>query len=146
MQRLGTFGHSMGGHGALTLALRHPEVFKSVSAFAPIANPVNCAWGQKAFTAYLGADRSSWAAHDASLLMAAQARAPYPAGILIDQGLGDKFLLEQQLLPQAFAHACAQVEQPLQLRQHADYDHGYYFIQSFMQDHLRHHAGQLGGN
>ena len=120
MQRLGTFGHSMGGHGALTLALRHPGVFKSVSAFAPIANPVNCAWGQKAFTAYLGADRSSWAAHDASLLMAAQARAPYPAGILIDQGLGDKFLLEQQLLPQAFAHACAQVEQPLQLRQHAD--------------------------
>ena len=146
VQRLGIFGHSMGGHGALTLALRHPGVFKSVSAFAPIANPVNCAWGQKAFTAYLGADRSSWAAHDASLLMAAQARAPYPAGILIDQGLGDKFLLDLQLLPEAFAHACAQVEQPLQLRQHADYDHGYYFIQSFMQDHLRHHAGQLGGN
>lgn len=145
-QRLGIFGHSMGGHGALTLALRHPGVFKSVSAFAPIANPVNCAWGQKAFTAYLGADRSSWAAHDASLLMAAQARTPYPAGILIDQGLGDKFLLDLQLLPEAFAHACAQVEQPLQLRQHADYDHGYYFIQSFMQDHLRHHAGQLGGN
>ena len=146
VQRLGIFGHSMGGHGALTLALRHPGVFKSVSAFAPIANPVNCAWGQKAFTAYLGADRSSWAAHDASLLMAAQARTPYPAGILIDQGLGDKFLLDLQLLPEAFAHACAQVEQPLQLRQHADYDHGYYFIQSFMQDHLRHHAGQLGGN
>ena len=146
VQRLGIFGHSMGGHGALTLALRHPGVFKSVSAFAPIANPMNCAWGQKAFTAYLGEDRTAWTAHDASLLMAAQARTPYPAGILIDQGLGDKFLLDLQLLPEAFAHACAQVEQPLQLRQHADYDHGYYFIQSFMQDHLRHHAGQLGGN
>ena len=142
-QRLGIFGHSMGGHGALTLALRHPGVFTSVSAFAPIANPMHCAWGQKAFAAYLGEDRSTWAAHDASALMAAQARAPYPAGILIDQGLGDKFLHEQQLQPEALAAACAQIGQPLQLRQHADYDHGYYFIQSFMADHLRHHALQL---
>ena len=143
VQRLGIFGHSMGGHGALTLALRHPGVFKSVSAFAPIANPMNCAWGQKAFTAYLGADQNTWAAHDASALMAAQKTAPYPQGILIDQGLGDKFLLEKQLLPEAFALACEQIGQPIQLRQHADYDHGYYFIQSFMDDHLRHHAGQL---
>lgn len=142
-QRLGIFGHSMGGHGALTLALRHPGAFKSVSAFAPIANPMHCAWGQKAFAAYLGEDRSAWAAHDASALMAAQKTAPYPAGILIDQGLGDKFLHEQQLLPEALAAACEQVSQPLQLRQHADYDHGYYFIQSFMADHLRHHAQQL---
>ena len=142
-QRLGIFGHSMGGHGALTLALRHPGVFKSVSAFAPIANPMNCAWGQKAFTAYLGADQNTWAAHDASALMAAQKNAPYPQGILIDQGLGDKFLLGKQLLPEAFAHACQQVAQPLSLRQHADYDHGYYFIQSFMADHLQHHAAQL---
>ena len=143
MQRLGIFGHSMGGHGALTLALRHPGVFKSVSAFAPIAHPMNCAWGQKAFAAYLGEDRSAWAAHDACALMAAQKTAPYPQGILIDQGLGDKFLHEKQLLPEAFAAACAQAGQPLQLRQHADYDHGYYFIQSFMADHLRHHAQQL---
>lgn len=142
-QRLGIFGHSMGGHGALTLALRHPGVFKSVSAFAPIANPMNCAWGQKAFTAYLGEDRTAWTAHDASALMTTKTQVPYPAGILIDQGLGDKFLLEKQLLPEAFALACEQIGQPLQLRQHADYDHGYYFIQSFMDDHLRHHAAQL---
>ena len=143
VQRLGIFGHSMGGHGALTLALRHPGVFKSVSAFAPIANPMNCAWGQKAFTAYLGEDRTAWTAHDASALMTTKTPVPYPAGILIDQGLGDKFLLEKQLLPEAFALACEQIGQPLQLRQHADYDHGYYFIQSFMDDHLRHHAAQL---
>ena len=147
-QRLGIFGHSMGGHGALTLALRHPGLFKSVSAFAPITNPMNCAWGQKAFGAYLGEDldtgRTTWAAHDASALMAAQKTQPYPHGILIDQGLADKFLADGQLLPEAFAAACAQVGQPLTLRQHADYDHGYYFIQSFMDDHLRHHAQQLG--
>ena len=147
LQRLGIFGHSMGGHGALTLALRHPGLFKSVSAFAPIANPMNCAWGNKAFSAYLGEDRSLWAAHDASALMAAQVQehgqVPYPKGILIDQGLADKFLLEQQLLPEAFASACQQIGQPLTLRQHAGYDHGYYFIQSFMDEHLRHHAAQL---
>jgi S-formylglutathione hydrolase len=144
-QRLGIFGHSMGGHGALTLALRHPGVFRSVSAFAPIANPMHCAWGHKAFAAYLGTDQNAWAAHDASCLMAAQGQAPYPAGILIDQGLGDKFLTDGQLQPEAFARACAQIGQPLQLRQHADYDHGYYFIQSFMDEHLRHHARQLRG-
>ncbi|MFI0546241.1 MAG: S-formylglutathione hydrolase [Brachymonas sp.] len=147
LQRLGIFGHSMGGHGALTLALRHPGLFKSVSAFAPIANPMNCAWGNKAFSAYLGEDRSLWAAHDASALMAAQVQehgqVPYPKGILIDQGLADKFLLEQQLLPEAFASACQQIGQPLTLRQHAGYDHGYYFIQSLMDEHLRHHAAQL---
>ena len=143
-QRLGIFGHSMGGHGALTLALRHPGLFKSVSAFAPISNPMNCAWGQKAFTAYLGEDRTTWTAHDASALMATQKNQPYPHGILIDQGLADKFLADGQLLPEALAAACAQVGQPLTLRQHADYDHGYYFIQSFMDDHLRHHAQQLG--
>ena len=147
LQRLGIFGRSMGGHGALTLALRHPGLFKSVSAFAPIANPMNCAWGNKAFSAYLGEDRSLWAAHDASALMAAQVQehgqVPYPKGILIDQGLADKFLLEQQLLPEAFASACQQIGQPLTLRQHAGYDHGYYFIQSLMDEHLRHHAAQL---
>jgi S-formylglutathione hydrolase len=108
LQRLGIFGHSMGGHGALTLALRHPGRFKSVSAFAPIANPINCPWGHKAFSGYLGDDKAEWARHDASELMSAQTAAPYPAGILIDQGLADKFLIEKQLLPEAFEAACAQ--------------------------------------
>ena len=144
MKRLGIFGHSMGGHGALTLALRHPGVFKSVSAFAPIANPVNCPWGHKAFSGYLGEEKAEWAKHDASELMNAQSAAPYPAGILIDQGLADKFLIEKQLLPEAFEAACAKVGQPLTLRRQAGYDHGYYFIQSFIDDHLRHHAQQLG--
>ena len=144
LQRLGIFGHSMGGHGALTLALRHPGRFKSVSAFAPIANPINCPWGHKAFSGYLGDDKAEWARHDASELMSTQASAPYPAGILIDQGLADKFLIEKQLLPEAFEAACAKAGQPLTLRRHAGYDHGYYFIQSFVDDHLRHHAQQLG--
>lgn len=143
LQRLGIFGHSMGGHGALTLALRHPGVFKSVSAFAPIANPVNCAWGHKAFSGYLGDDKAEWAKHDASELMAAQTAVPYPAGILIDQGLADKFLMEKQLLPEAFEAACEKVGQPLTLRRQSGYDHGYFFIQTFIDDHLRHHAAQL---
>ena len=144
MARLGIFGHSMGGHGALTLALRHPGIFKSLSAFAPIANPVNCPWGHKAFTGYLGNDKAEWAKHDASELMSTQTSAPYPGGILIDQGLADKFLIEKQLLPEAFEAACAKAGQPLTLRRQAGYDHGYYFIQSFIDDHLRHHAAQLG--
>lgn len=143
-QRLGIFGHSMGGHGALTLALRHPGVFKSLSAFAPIVNPVNCPWGQKAFAGYLGDNQAAWAQHDATRLMQSQGKPPYPAGILIDQGLADKFLHEKQLLPEALEAACAALGQPLTLRRHAGYDHGYYFIQSFIDDHLRHHAQQLG--
>ena len=139
------FGHSMGGHGALTLALRHPGVFTSVSAFAPICAPSRCPWGHKAFTGYLGADTSAWAAHDASALMAAQAAAPYPAGILVDQGLADKFLADGQLLPEVFEAACAAVGQPLTLRRQPGYDHGYYFVASFIEDHLRHHAARLRG-
>lgn len=142
LERVGLFGHSMGGHGALTLALRHPGRFASLSAFAPIAAPMQCPWGQKAFTGYLGDDRAAWAAHDASALMQAQASAPYPQGILIDQGLADKFLAEQ-LHPEAFEAACAAAGQPLTIRRHAGYDHGYYFIASFVDDHLRHHAAQL---
>ena len=141
-ERLGIFGHSMGGHGALTLAQRHPGVFKSLSALAPICAPTQCPWGEKAFTGYLGTDRAAWQKHDASALMQAQTKAPYPAGILIDQGLADKFLAEQ-LHPQLFEAACAKVGQPLTLRRHAGYDHGYYFIGSFMADHLTHHAKQL---
>ena len=141
-ERLGIFGHSMGGHGALTLALRHPGLFRSVSAFAPICAPTQCPWGEKAFTGYLGADRTAWGEHDATVLMQNHPIAPYPAGILIDQGLADKFL-PTQLHPELFEAACKAIGQPLTLRRHAGYDHGYYFIQSFMADHLAHHAGQL---
>ena len=143
VQRIGLFGHSMGGHGALTLALRHPGVFKSLSALAPICAPTQCPWGEKAFTGYLGADRSTWLAHDASVLMQTQTAAPYPQGILIDQGLADKFLAEQ-LHPHLFEAACSAAGQPLTLRRHEGYDHGYYFIQSFVADHLTHHARSLG--
>jgi S-formylglutathione hydrolase len=141
--RVGIFGHSMGGHGALTLALRHPGVFASLSALAPICAPTRCAWGQKAFTGYLGGDRRAWATHDASELMRTQRSAPYPRGILVDQGLADKFLAEQQLQPEVFEAACAAVGQPLVLRRHAGYDHGYYFIATMVEDHLRHHAAAL---
>ena len=136
--RLGIFGHSMGGHGALTLALRYPGRFKSLSAFAPICAPTRCPWGQKAFSGYLRLEMDDWAQHDASALMAAQTLPPYPAGILIDQGLADQFL-SKQLYPEAFEAACAGVGQPLTLRRHTGYDHGYYFIQTFMADHLEHH-------
>jgi len=139
--RVGITGHSMGGHGALTLALRHPGRWRSVSAFAPIAAPTRCPWGQKAFSAYLGADQAAWLRHDATALMA-QSQRPFPGGILIDQGLSDQFLAEQ-LHPEAFAAACAQADQPLTLRRHAGYDHGYYFISTFIGDHLAFHANQL---
>ena len=137
--RLGIFGHSMGGHGALSLALRHPGLFKSVSAFAPICAPTQCPWGEKALSGYLGTDRSTWAAHDATALMHAQTHAPFPEGILIDQGLADKFLAPQ-LHPHLLEAACAAVGQPLTLRRHAGYDHGYYFVSSFMADHILHHS------
>ncbi len=140
--RIAIFGHSMGGHGALTLALRHPDLFKSVSAFAPIAAPSQCPWGHKAFTGYLGADKTEWAKHDATVLMTEAGKAPFPGGILIDQGLADKFLAEQ-LHPHLFEAACKAKGQSLTLRRHEGYDHGYYFISTFMNDHLRFHAGQL---
>ncbi|MCV2358149.1 S-formylglutathione hydrolase [Paucibacter sp. TC2R-5] len=141
-QSTGLFGHSMGGHGALTLALRHPGAFRSVSAFAPVCAPMQCPWGQKAFAGYLGANHAAHAAHDASALMLSQTRPPFPACILIDQGLADPFLATQ-LMPEAFEAACLAAGQDLTLRRHAGYDHGYYFIASFMNDHLRHHAAHL---
>jgi S-formylglutathione hydrolase len=141
-QRVGIFGHSMGGHGALVLALRHPDRFRSVSAFAPIAAPSRCPWGQKAFSHYLGDERSAWLDYDASELMARRST-PFPQGILIDQGLDDKFLKEQ-LFPLAFQQACIDAKQPLTLRLHEGYDHGYYFISSFIEDHLEFHYRILG--
>jgi S-formylglutathione hydrolase len=137
--RQGIFGHSMGGHGALVCALRNPMLYRSVSAFAPIAAPTQSPWGRKAFAGYLGEDRSAWEEYDASLLVT-QRR--YPASILIDQGTSDKFLAEQ-LRPEIFATACAQSGTSLELRRQAGYDHGYYFIATFVDDHLRHHAKQL---
>ena len=137
--RLGLFGHSMGGHGALTLALRHPGAYRSVSAFAPVAAPTRCPWGVKAFTHYLGEDRSAWAAHDATALVASGARAP---DLLVDQGLADKFLVEQ-LNIDAFEAACRAAGQSLVVRRHEGYDHGYFFIASFIEDHLRFHAQAL---
>jgi S-formylglutathione hydrolase len=130
----------MGGHGALTLALRHPGLFRSVSALAPIAAPMDCPWGVKAFSGYLGDDRSTWAAHDATALVAAGARCP---PLLIDQGEADRFLAEQ-LHPHRLEAACRAAGQPLTLRRHAGYDHGYFFIASVVEDHLRHHAAALG--
>ena len=145
LERIGLFGHSMGGHGALTLALRHPGMFKSLSAFAPIAAPTQCPWGKKAFSGYLGSNQGEWRKHDASVLMASQEAPPYPGGILIDQGLADKFLHDGQLLPEAFEAACEKAGQPLTLRRQPGYDHGYYFIQTFMADHMAHHAKALAG-
>ncbi|WP_186258032.1 S-formylglutathione hydrolase [Burkholderia gladioli] len=140
--RLGIFGHSMGGHGALTLALRHPGVWRSVSAFAPIAAPMRCAWGEKAFTGYLGEDRERWKEHDASELVARSDAPRYADGILVDQGLADQFL-PTQLNPEMFEAACREAGQPLTLRRHEGYDHGYYFISTFIADHLAHHAKTL---
>lgn len=138
-ERIGVFGHSMGGHGALTLALKHPEKFKSVSAFAPICAPSQCPWGEKAFSNYLGSDQAEWLKHDATALV--QTKTAHFADILIDQGLSDQFY--SQLNPALFQQACQAAGQPLTLREHAGYDHGYYFIQSFIDDHLQFHAVQL---
>jgi S-formylglutathione hydrolase len=135
----GIFGHSMGGHGALTLALRNPSLYRSVSAFSPIAAPTQSPWGRKAFSNFLGADTLLWREYDAAELVARQ---PYPGLILIDQGSADQYLAAE-LKPEKFAAAAAKSGQRLNLRMQPNYDHGYYFIQTFMADHLRHHAEQL---
>ncbi|ACB96103.1 S-formylglutathione hydrolase [Beijerinckia indica] len=137
--RWGIFGHSMGGHGALVTALKMPEKFHSVSAFAPIAAPSQCPWGEKAFSAYLGPDCTLWAEWDATALIEKGLRLP---PLLIDQGLADQFL-ERQLHPHLFEAACVKAGQPLTLRRHEGYDHGYYFISTFMADHIAHHAKAL---
>ena len=136
---IGIFGHSMGGHGALTLAWKYPEKFSSVSAFAPICAPMQCPWGQKAFGAYLGQDQSQWLQHDATELV--KSKGQLFNEVLIDQGLADQFY--SQLNPALFQSACNDVGQKLTLREHDAYDHGYFFIQTFMDDHLQFHALQL---
>jgi S-formylglutathione hydrolase len=140
--RRGITGHSMGGHGALTLALRHPGRYASVSALAPIVAPSEVPWGHKAFAGYLGDDRAAWAAHDACALLRAGRRLPGVA--LIDQGLADKFL-ERELQPERLETAAAEVGQAVTVRRHPGYDHSYYFVASFIEDHLRHHAAALAG-
>lgn len=137
--RRGVFGHSMGGHGALIVALKNPDRYQSVSAFAPISNPVAVPWGQKAFTNYLGPEKETWGAWDASILMAQR---PYPGPILVDQGEQDQFL-SNQLRPEALEQAARASGQQLNLRRHANYDHSYWFIQSFIADHLAWHAERL---
>lgn len=132
-------GHSMGGHGALVIGLRNPDRYASISAFAPIVSPTRCPWGEKAFSAYLGSDRSCWADYDASLLVE---QSVHPNPILIDQGTADGFLSEQ-LKPELFEQACARSGQALDLRMQEGYDHSYFFIASFMEDHVAHAARAL---
>ena len=136
------FGHSMGGHGALVCFLKNPGQYLSVSAFAPICNPMNCPWGDKAFTGYLGPDRDTWKEWDATELVKTY-KAPLVSYILIDQGLEDKFLHQKQLLPEAFIESCRSNNVPVVLRKQDGYDHGYYFIATFVGDHVKHHADIL---
>ncbi|AUH33258.1 S-formylglutathione hydrolase [Paracoccus tegillarcae] len=135
---MGITGHSMGGHGALTIAMTMPERYRSVSAFAPIANPTDSDWGRKQLSAYLGDDDTAWAAHDSTRLMEARG---YPGEVLIDQGSSDQFL--DLLKPEAMAHAMAKRRQPGQFRMQPGYDHSYFFVQTFMPDHVMWHAEQL---
>lgn len=137
--RVGVSGHSMGGHGALTIALRNPERFRSVSAFAPIASPMRCGWGEKAFSRYLGSDRARWREYDATALIEDGAVC---RDILVDQGDADPFLAAQ-LRPELLVTACAAARQELTLRRRAGYDHSYYFVSTFIEDHLRWHAERL---
>lgn len=134
------FGHSMGGHGALVCALRNPRMYQSVSAFAPVAAPMRSPWGQKVFNAYLGSDPGTWGNYDATELVL-KGNLHYP--ILIDVGTADPYLAQGQLLPEVFEQACGEVGQVLTLRMQQGYDHGYYFVATFIEDHIRHHAFTL---
>lgn len=140
--RVGIFGHSMGGHGALTIYLKNKEKFRSVSAFAPIVNPINCPWGHNALGKYIGEDREAWANYDACELLLKAGDASNAPEILIDQGLADPFL-QSQLMPEKFEEACSEVGQRVNIRRHEGYDHGYFFISSYVDDHLKHHAAIL---
>ena len=143
LARSGIMGHSMGGHGALTIALRNPQRYRSVSAFAPICAPSQVPWGTKAFSGYLGNDRAAWASHDTVQLINQGRR--FPDTLLVDQGTSDKFL-KDQLRPELLAEACKAAGQPLDLRMHSGYDHGYFFIQSFIAGHMEWHGRRLLGN
>jgi S-formylglutathione hydrolase len=134
-------GHSMGGHGALTLALRHPEKYRSVSAFSPIVAPMRCPWGEKAFSAFLGPHRDRWKEHDSTELVQ---RAKRKMPLFVDQGLDDKFL-KDQLKPELLEEACRAADYPLVLRRHEGYDHSYFFISTFIGDHVAYHAEHLIG-
>lgn len=138
--RAGIAGHSMGGHGALTIGLKNPQRFKSISAFSPIVSAMRCPWGEKALASYLGPDRATWSDYDATALVARRGWKGGP--ILVDQGTKDQFL-ETQLKPELLSTACEQAGVPLQLRMREGYDHSYFFIATFIEDHLRHHAAQL---
>ncbi|HLO47878.1 MAG TPA: S-formylglutathione hydrolase [Kamptonema sp.] len=141
-EKQGIFGHSMGGHGALICALKNRDRFLSVSAFAPIAAPMRCPWSRNIFTNYLGENQEQWQDYDASELVL---KAQYNRPILIDCGTADSFLIDGQLLPDVFSDACAKVGQPLTLRMQEGYDHSYYFLATFVEDHIRHHAAVLCG-
>ena len=140
--RAGIFGHSMGGHGALTIALRNPGKYRSLSAFAPIAAPMQCPWGEKALSGYLGDDRQTWRPYDATDLV--KTGHCFDGTILIDQGGADGFL-DEQLKPWLFVEACTEAGQPVELRIQDGYDHSYYLMATFMEDHLRHHGAALAG-
>ncbi len=142
-ERHGLTGHSMGGHGALTIGLRNPGMFRSLSAFAPICTTLHSPWGQKALGYYLGSDQARWREHDACEVARAIDDASHYDMILVDQGSDDPFL-EEQLKPELLEAACKESGLPLELRTHAGYDHGYYFISTFIEDHLKHHAARLG--
>jgi S-formylglutathione hydrolase len=139
-EKQGIFGHSMGGHGALICALKNGDRYLSVSAFAPMCAPIRCPWGQKIFGHYLGGDKEGWRTWDASELIVT---AKYNRPILIDCGTTDSYLADGQLLPEVFAEACEKAGQPLTLRMQEGYDHSYYFIASFIKDHIQHHAAVL---
>ncbi|KYG70689.1 S-formylglutathione hydrolase [Bdellovibrio bacteriovorus] len=139
--KISIMGHSMGGHGALILGLRHPEKFRSISAFAPIANPMLAPWGQKAFAGYLGSDQSKWKTYDATELVKSGSKHPHQ--ILIDQGAKDEFYEKKQLLPENFESACREKNQAVQVNLREGYDHSYYFIATFIESHIKHHAAAL---
>jgi S-formylglutathione hydrolase len=141
MQRQAIMGHSMGGHGALTISLRNPGKYKSTSAFSPIVSPLNCPWGEKALGGYLGDDRAQWRAYDSVALLADGARLP---DLLVDQGLADNFL-EAQLKTHLLVEQCSAVGQRAEIRMQPGYDHSYYFISTFMAEHLAWHAERLNG-
>ncbi len=146
MDRVGIFGHSMGGHGALICALKNPRKYRSVSAFAPICNPINCPWGEKAFSGYLGPNKEAWKDWDACELVKVYKGPPLNSYILIDQGKDDSFLSQKQLLPDHFMDASREVGVQVVLRMQEGYDHSYYFISSFIGDHIKHHASRLNSD